>query len=538
MSLTDTIDVAVAISLDGSGLFDGVNDDVTDAVDAEGGITIAEGMDGARSLSPPKALRAGFSLHNDDGAYSLERAGSVAYQLLLPGRPVLIGATHGATDDYDEDDDYDANDYYDGTAPWTLASANIDTISQNPEIGSREVSIAALGPESMFVHATVTIPVTANLRVDQAITLVLDAYGWPADKREVSISDTTLLWFWLEDRAPWGVLLELMAAEGPGAMYVSDGVFHFENRNYRTTETRATTSQASFYDILGGTPSDYDEDDDYTTEDTYAGATSGLFFTALAYEPGYDNIYNRATYTTRRRALAALATIWEYGATLTLSAGQTVVLIIKPDDPFQNALTPFDPTDMTITAGSLTDVSLSADSGLVAFLTLTAGGSGATIDDLKVRAQPLVSVSETTAQNSVDASASIGRYSPIPGQAIPRTLAIQGWAEIDPVQAQAVCNAWVTKYAERRPLVSMTLRNADGDHVYQMLRRTVSDRITVIDENTGLNADMWVHSKRWRISGGGGRVVECVLGCELAEILTGAVWDESLWDNVAAVWGV
>lgn len=533
----NTLDVEVGISLDGSGLFDGANDDVTDAVDVRQAITIAEGLDGARSLSPPKSVRVGFSLRNDDGDYSLERAGSVAYQQLLPGRPVVIAATHGATDNYDEDDAYDSSDYYDGTATVTLADANIDTISQATALGDRVVGITALGPESLFVHAAITIPVTANLRVDQAITLVLDAYGWPADKRSISVADTTLLWFWVDDRAPWPVLLELLAAEGPGAIYVKTGVFHFENRNYRTTETRSTTSQATFFDIAGGAPSAYDEDDNYDTEDTYAGATSGLWFTALQYEPGYDNIYNRATFTTRRRTLGSLAAIWSYGTTLALAASQSVTLIAKPTDPFQDAVSPVLTTDYTVSGGTVS-VSLSATSGLVAFITVTATSGTPTVSGLQLRGKLLTVTSETTVQNSVDASASIARYSPIPGQNIPRTLALQGWAEIDAVQAQAVCNAWVTKYMERRPLVYLTLRNADGDHLYEMLVRAVSDRITVVDENTGLNADLWIHAKRWSIAGAGGRVVECVLGCEVAENLSGAVWDESLWEALDAVWGV
>lgn len=539
MTLPATIDTEVFISLDGSGDFDGDHDDVTSAVDVRTAITIDEGLDGARSLSPPRAVRVGVALRNDTGDYSLERAGSLAYQVLLPGRPVLVTATHGVTDDYDEDDDYDTADYYDGTATLSLAQANIDTISQTNPIGDRRVGIEALGPESLFVHATVTIPVTANVRVDEAIELVLDAYGWPADKREISVADTTLLWFWVDDRAPWPVLLELLAAEGPGAIYVRNGVFHFENRNYRTVETRSTTSQATFFDVAGGLPSDYDEDDDYTTEDTYAGATSGLYFTALRYEPGYENIYNRATFTTRRRSLGSLAAIWQYGATLTLGAGESVTLIARPNDPFQNAVTPVGGgTDYTVSAGSLSSVSLLADSGLVAFLTLTAGGSGATVTGLQIRAQPLSVVSETTVINSVDASGSIAKYSPIPGQNVPRTLSVQGWPEIDPVQAQAVCNAWVNKYQERRPLVYLTLQNADGDHVYQMLMRSISDRITLVDQNTGLNADVWINSARWQIAGAGGRTVVREWGCELAENLSGAVWDEDLWDALAAVWGV
>jgi hypothetical protein len=535
--LPATIEATVDVSLDGSGDFDGPNDDVTGSVAAEPGIAFGEGKDGARSLSPPKVASLDFELYNDDGSYSLERPDSLAYQQLLPGRPVRLTVRHGARRLYRSHVLYRDRVPYRGLAVHTMARTAIDTISQTTQIANRRIRISTLGLESLLVRSTISVPVSANVRVDQAISLVLDAAGWPADQRQISVADTSLLYFWVDERAPWPVLLELLAAEGPGAIYVKNGVFHFENRNYRTIEPRATTSRATLYDRVSGARTRYREHVLYRGNRLYRGRTSGLYFTEFRYQPGYENVYNRSTYTTRRRTLGALAVIWQYGTTLTLSAGQSITLIARPQTPFQNAVTPQSGTDYTVSSGSLSSVTLSATSGLVAFLTLTAGGSGATVTGLQIRAQPLTVVSETTIENSIDAAASIATYSPIPGQNIPRTLALQGWPEIDPIQAEAVCNAWVSRYMDRRPQISLTLRNADAAHLRLLIELTVSDRLTVVEANTGLSADVWVESKQLRISGAGGRVVECVLGCELAENLSGAVWDESLWDNLAAVWG-
>lgn len=525
MTVPATLDLTVEISLDGSGAYTGAHDDVTVAVAVDPGIEYDEGREGARALNPPKIPNLSYELRNEDGSYSQENAGSPVYQLLLPGRPTRVTAGHGDERTYDSDIEYDAEVYYDGRLEYTIASGGIDDIGQTTELGRQRVRLDAMGTMGMLTNQNVTVAVQANVRTDQAIELLLDAAGWPSDLRALSIGDTTLAYWWCDERKPWDAILELLASEGPCQLYQdSAGVIHFENRNYRTITSRSTTSRASFRDR----------------------DTGGLWFVGLSYDPGFKSIYNRATYSTRRRTLGSLTKVWEYGANgLTLTANQSVTFIIRPSDgnPFQDAVTPVAATDYTVSAGSLASVTLSASSGLVAFLTLTAGAGGATVDGvtssgIQLRAKPLTVVSETIVQNSVDASASIAKYSPIPGGNVPRTLNVQGWAEIDPVGAQAVCNAWVNRYKEQHPQVSIGIRNADGDHVRQILDRQVSDRITLTDANTGLAADVWVETKQTRISGAGGRVIECVLGCELVDVLTGAIWDVSEWDDPSSVWGV
>ena len=519
MSVTAELELTVEISLDGSGDYDGPHDDVTMAVAVAPGITLDEGREGARSLLPPKVPSLGYELHNESGQYSLENPGGIAYQLLLPGRPTRVTAYQGQTRDYDSDVEYDADVFYDGgLGPYTIASGAIDDISQTTDLGHQRVSLANLGTLGVLLHQNVTVAVQASIRTDQAIELLLDEAGWPAGLRDISVGDTTLAYWWCDERRPWDAILELLASEGPCQFYQDrDGIVHFENRNYRAITTRAMDSQASFADVDDG----------------------GLWFTGLSYDPGFKSLYNRATYSTRRRALAGSpSVIWSYGTTLSLSANQSITLIVKPTAPFQSAITPASGTDYTVSAGSLSSVTLSATSGLVAFLTLTAGAGGATATGLQLRAQPLTVVSETVVQNSIDTSDSIAKYSPIPGANVPRTLSVQGWPEIEPIGAQAVCDAWVSRYQEQHPQVSILVRNADAEHLVQILERQVSDRITLTEANTGLSADVWVETKQTRISGAGGRTIECVLGCELTSVLTGAIWDVSEWSDPAAVWGI
>jgi hypothetical protein len=309
-----TTNARVCVSWDGSGAFTGAYDDVTARTAGDPGLTIDLGRDGARSMDPPKVTALDFELWNDDGRYSQERADSPIYQLVLPGRPVSVSIGLGTADFYDGADEYTADDFYDGIATYALASAAIQDISQTTDYGNRRVTLACLGVESTLVEGTVTVGVMTAPRVDQCITAVLDAVGWPSGARRIAIADCTLLYWWCDDRSAWDALTELVRSEGAGAtLYVEAGTVVFENRNYRATNARSTAPQAIFFDTgleTSGASLPYTVADEYTTPDLYDGESSGLWFTSMAYSPGFTQIRNRATYSTRQRQLGTLGVVW------------------------------------------------------------------------------------------------------------------------------------------------------------------------------------------------------------------------------------
>lgn len=515
-ALPTEIEVQVSVSWDGSGLFTGDYDDVTEDVAVSPGITIDEGRDGTRALAPPKISATDFELHNEDRTYSQESPASPVYQRVLTGRPVRVSALHGEDVEYRADRLYRADGYYRGRTTYRLATGRIDDISQTTALGAQRVRLANLAAAEMLIDKRISCGLRENFRTDQIFTTVLDIAGWPANKRSIGIGDTVLLYWWMDERRPWDVMLELLAAEGPGAIYIDgDGVIHFEGRNYRTITDRSATSQASFSDLQP--------------------TADALWFTALNYDPGFKNIINRATYKTTRRVVQTNTKVWEYGDTLTLSADQVMTILARSSDPLQNVSTPTDGIDYTVSAGSATVTIPPDTNGTVVFVTITAGASGATIEGvtsngIQLRGAPITVVSETTIQSSTDASASIANYGT-------RTHEVQGWPEIAGPTAEAVCNSWVNRYMAQRPQVTVVLRNADGDHVHQQLRRQVSDRITLTETNTGLASEVWVEAKRTTIAGAGARMIQTELVCEMATNLSGAVWDESLWDDSEAVWG-
>lgn len=520
--LPRTLAVNVYVSLDGSGDFDGANDRLTRRVHYQRGVEITEGRNGVQQLNPPAIGAGGFDLRNEDGLANPDRPDSPYYQLLEEGKPVLYQATHGDEGVYDEDADYDEPLYYDGAAVFNLGRHVVDDLSIPTAFGSRRVPVETIGYETVMQRAPVTVALMTNPLVSECFTALLDAVSWPTDKRSIATSDTRLLYWWCDERNPWDAMLELLASEGPGTFGVDrDGIFYFENRNYRTTATRSTTSQATLADVDNGTD---------------------MYFTNMEYVRGAKNIKNRATYTTKRRTEGATQKIWEYGATLTLSANQTQTLFVRPSDPFTSAVAPVLATDYAVTSGSAV-VTLTYTSGFLAIISIVAGGSGVVIDGvtstgIQLRAKPLTSIADTTILSNVDASASIARYSPIPGQNIPLTLAIDGWPEIDTANAQAVCNAWVLRYMTPRPQVIFDIENADGEMLERILRSRVSDRLTLVNTFLGLSADVWINQDTLTISGAQGRMVRLKIGAEKCDTIEGAVWDVDLWNDPSALWGI
>ena len=538
----DVLEAEVHVSLDGSGDFLGEHDRLF-KVKADTGITLDEGRDGAQQLNPPKIGSGDFDLSDKSGIYSPNNAASPYYQRLLPGKPIRYQAKHGDRRLYRSHIPYRSHVYYRGLGVWPLGRHVLDDLNPDPTIGNRRAKVTTIGYETLLARATVTIPLMLNPLVSECFTAYLDAVGWPTDKRDIATSDTRLLLYWADERHPWDGMLELLAAEGPGMFGVRrDGTFYFEARSSRALKTRSTTSQATLFDRKAGERTRYRAHTLYRSHRPYRGRIDGLVHTNLKPINPLKNIINRATYTTRRRTTGTLQKIYEYGASLVLSADQSRALFIRPSDPFVGAIAPVAATDYTVSAGSAT-VTLTYSSGFLAIVTVTAGASGATIDGvtstgLQLRAQPLTVLSETTVQNTVDASDSIAKYSPIPGQNIPITYPVQGWAEIDPAEAEAVCNAWVLRQEELRPLVSFTIQGSDAAHLERILRFRESDRFTLVDAHTGLDGvDFWLNASQLKISGAGGRTVELAVLAEVCDSIFGAVWDVSLWDDTAATWG-
>ncbi len=460
---------AIRIDWSDDGDYADTGEDVSARVLNDPGIALDRGRDQLRSLAPPMVGAATFDLDNRSKDYSPENASSPIYAALHPGHLVNIRATYAST-------------------TYDLHTGYLQDIPQHPVQQWGSVSAPSLGSLSRIKGVVVSTTLYAGITTDVAIGYVLDAAGWPAGAtyRTLDTGRTTLAYWWCAEVDAWAMLLQLLATEGPGATLYEDGTGRivFESRHYRLITSRSTTSQATFGNA--------------STEPKHA--------PPLDYNPQLQNIINSASATVNQRTPGALAVVWSYSGTLTLGASQVLALGVSSTDPFSAAVCVAG-TDYTVAAGGVSSATLSRTSGAVATLTLTAGAGGATVTNLQVRAIPYAKT-ETSVTATVDTTTSRARYGV-------RSYSDAIWPEIAANDAQDLVNAIVTFYQAPRATLGVTVNNGHASRLTQQLAREISDRVTVVETQTGLNTDVFIeritHRIRW-----GGRDWLTVFGCEKA----------------------
>lgn len=454
----------------------------------ESAVRCERGRNQLRQYAPPMAGSAEATLDNYSKDYSPDYSSSPLYGSLRPGLPVRFDTVHNAV-------------------TYRRFTGVLDDLPQHPEIDVKTVDLPCLGTLSRLTgedDLTVSTALYQNIRTDQAIGYLLDAIGWPAADRVLDTGRTTLAWWWLDDEDPLSAVNALLASEGPGAVVYEDGQgrFVFEGRHYRLLTSRCTVSQATFADT-GNEP--------YRLPD-------------LSYNPGLKSVVNKITLTFKSRAAQALAVVWSLGSSVSLAPGEARPFIATSGDPFTAAVC-VNGTDYTVSAGSLSGVSLDRTSGARVTITLTAGASGATVTGLQLRAQPVTVTNTTQVGETISVTTSRSRYKTRvynpPSQ--PR-------AEFDSINTlQDLANATVAAYLEPRPTETVGVKCVTDTTIVAALAREVSDRVTVVDAQTGLSAASFVEQIRDEWVDG---ELTVFLGCEKAVDTSGVFILDSVTNGV------
>jgi len=460
------------------GLFTGTYDEVTATPGgnamAGDGMTIAYGRDQARAFSPVRAGEAAFKLNNAARIYSPENAGSPLYGNLVPGRPVKITATQDA-------------------AVTVIYRGFLDGYTVSPNKGDRAVTLSCLDLMARFAQANpLSTPLYASIRTGTAIGYILDALGWPSGARDLDPGASTIRWWWEEGTDGLTALARMLAAEGPPAICFVDtnANFVYRDRHHRLLDAASVTSQATF-----------------TNGTTAESATVATFSQPMTYDTGWRDIVNTIITSVDQRNQQALDVVWQTDATIAVPAGTAVTVTAQSSDPFLNAVTPVADTDYTLLAGAAT-ASLSRTSGQSTTITFTDSGAGSIVTALQLRANP-VTVARTV-QVSVTDTASQAAYGV---RGLPSGIDISGATVEDVV---AVATTYVTRYAQRKPIVTIPVANLNGTRLTQQLARDLSDRVHITDTETGLDADFFIEQISHATSGHG-RVLTTTLGCEKAD---------------------
>lgn len=449
-------DYLVAVDWDDDGDYSGTGEDVSARTLARTDVTIRYGRDQARVLSPIAPGEAGLEIDNQSGDYSPESGSSPLAGNVLPGRGVLITGTLSSTD-------------------YILFRGHLDDYKLLPGRDRRSVALSCLDPLARLRGVRVTTDLHHSVQVGDAIGVVLDAAGWDADLRDLDQGATTCPWWWLDDEDAFDAITQLVDSEGPGSLLTVDttGKIVFRSRHHRLTSAASVTSQATLRDS-GAEP---------------------LYSAPLEYDHGWKDIVNVVSHAVPVRQLSGeLSAVWQTSGLISISDGETVPVAARASSAFSGAVVPEAGTDYTLLSG-VVSMTLSRTAGQSTTVYVTASGGPAVISDLQVRAYALETVS--TRIVSAEETVSIGRYSRR-GLPVGRDPV---WAGVNDVVA--IADLILAQRAERLPVISLTMRGANDTRLTQQLSRNLSDRVTVVNAELGLNGDCYIEQISHTISDAG-----------------------------------
>lgn len=467
-----------SVTVDWDGQPGGTGEDVT--ADLVSGISMAYGRDQERQLAPASVGTAAFTLNNVSRRYSPENAASALHGNLDPARVMR------------------AQVVWDGQT-YALFTGRVDDYTVKADFADRTTDLSFLDGLNDLSGNTLSTGLYASLRTGDLMHKILDEAGWTGG-RDIDPGATVVRWWWLDGTDALTAVNDLVKSEGPPSVAYAapDGTFVFRDRHHRLLRQSSRTAQAFFHAGTLG---------DCTSEGVPQGALS--LARPFTYAHGWKDIVNSVSFDVPVRVPSAdLVQVWSDESTRTLALGESVDLTVSGSDPFTEAVTPVPGTDITYTGPGVLGVLLSRDAGLSARLTLQAIGGPVTVTFVQVRARPLT-VQQTVRVSMTDPG-SVTRH----GE---RTYPNEApWA--GPEDARAIANAVLLHYAERRPTVQIRIVSSDPAHFVQVLRRTVSDRVRIVNDELGLDSDFFVERVAHVVqrTGTTGRppVHSVVLGCE------------------------
>lgn len=435
-------------------------------------ISIDYGRDQARSLSPSKPGESGLELDNTSKDYSPEYSSSPLAAYLGPGKEMVVQATYSSR-------------------AYILYRGFTDNYDLHPAVGDGAAGFSALDGLARLKGTTVSTALYGAIRTGDAIHRILDAYGWTAG-RDIDPGGSTLRWWWVEGADAFGAVADIVTSEGPGAfVHVGpSGEFVFRDRHHRLIRAASTTSQATFRDT-GSDP---------------------LFEPPIAYDAGWRDVVNSTIFEVVDRAPKnSPEVVWTLSGQTQISPGETKTFYVTANAAFTSLVTPTqgtDPnggTDFVLDGSGPLSFTFAGTSGQSTQMRVTCplGASVLTIRTAQLRGYTLDEVARTKV--TVEDSASIaqnGRRS-YPGSA----------PNIGVHDALAVATLIVGQRSTRLPIVKIRLINGNATLLAQQLGRDLSDRVTIVDSETGLNADFYLEQIRHDISETGLRL-DTTFGCE------------------------
>jgi hypothetical protein len=437
----------LALDFTGNGDFTGPYDDVTSYILRADPVAVSWGRDPASGWPAITAGKLTFTLNNQSRLFSPENSASPVAAALLPG----LGARWTDTDP-------------DGTVRCRMEGV-LDDFDADPTAPARTFTATVLDGWGWPGSPALSTPVYSGLRTGDAIGLVLDAMGWPADRRDLDPGATYIPFWWEEGTDGAEAITKLVRSEGPPALvYVAGGMFTLRDRHHRVLRDTSLISQGTYTHIIPSGP--------------LTGPDVKMLTGTISYDHGLRGISNAADFEVQARAPQPHGVVWSSDETYSLAASQVLPIAFTASDPFTGALTPAAGTDYTVMSGTVS-VTLSRDSGQSATVFLTAtGGAPAVVQGMAVQAASLPVTGTVKISSSDDASVAARGRQQWQGD-VP-------WC--DPYDAQAIADRVVALYGQARPRITFTVSaSVSPNWGRQALARQVSDAVTVRDDQIGMS---------------------------------------------------
>jgi hypothetical protein len=481
-------DYSLQVDWDNSGSFGGLTFPITfPATWADGGIPSSRirgiscsfGRDRASQLtgkSKAGTLRA--TLDNRSGDYNAFNTSSPLYGNILPGRPVRLLGTSATQSDQ---------------AIWQGYLTRI-----TPQVflgGDATAILEATGPLGQVNLDQIEVAMVTSQRTDQVVDDILDAAGWGSGSsfRTLDTGKTTLSRYWKSATYTVPALQEVESTEGGFIRESKSGQIVFDNRTHRLSGA-ALTSQATFSDASDA-----------------ARVYSGLTMDDPL--PHIFNIFQTEIQTYTTASLAVLWTLSESGASspsISPGVARTYIARYPTSASANNArgvnawTTTAATTDMLANSaadGSGTNVTSDIGIGVsksseTMEITLTNNGSvTAYITKLQARGTAITADDPASIkQEDATSQTNFGkRIWPSKTKFIPDTDEALDWANFN-----------LAVYKDPTAVLQLSYwANRDTNSLNEMLDRDISERVTVIAENTAdlsINRAFFIEGIRHQIS--------------------------------------
>lgn len=433
------------------------------------GFSIDRGRDQAWELGKSRASVAEILVDNVSKKYSPENSESPLDGKVKPGRPVRIVALE------------------DGVT-YPLFIGTIENFKLRPGMDQRTILFYAEDGLTQMRTQKIYTPVYESITTGAAVGHILDAIGWSESKRTIDTGQTTLLYWWV-----WGetALQAMSKLEGVelGLFYLDEeGNAVFEDRHHRLKGAHLTSQET------------YDPDN--------------RIYRDFKYDMGIRNIFNQATANILKYAEGEVTTLWTLDEEPCLAPGEVRSWRALFTGSAVDIVTPVESTDYIADSQSggggddlsanisieITKLSQGAD------LAVTNNGAvAAYLTTLQVRGKLLSSVTSSYKADNAASQTDFGKRTyPLSSSIIPT----------EPI-AKDYCDFVVSRYGSPVPVIKLKIWNATAADLAEILARRGSDRITIKNDELGLNDEFFIHNIKHTISKQG-RLHEMQIACERA----------------------